>query len=323
MKKKIQNQHDKIVKETYSRPELAKNYFKQFLPEDLKSVIDIDSLVKLDTTYIQEGQDAYFSDLVFQFKVKNSHKELLVSLLFEHKANPDKYAHVQIGHYIFSQWIREIKDKVEIVPIIPFIYYQGKKEWKVPTLHDLFNKYPKEIKKYIPTFDFIFMALNTLNDKTLDAITDAMLLIALIGHDPKVDFRDFAEKLKRILALKKFDDIERNLITLIFVYKLNNTKIDKSEVISIIESLPNPVNKEFMSTYDAIRIEGKIEGEQIGIQKGKIEGEQIGILKKTIETVIKSYDNGIAIPLIANISSITEEEVIKILKEKGKIVVSD
>ncbi|HMP31598.1 MAG TPA: Rpn family recombination-promoting nuclease/putative transposase, partial [Saprospiraceae bacterium] len=105
MKKKIQNQHDKIVKETYSRPELAKEYFKQFLPQDLKSVIDIDSLQKLDTTYIQDGQEEYFSDLVFQFKVKNSHKELLVSLLFEHKANPDKYAHVQTGHYIFSQWI--------------------------------------------------------------------------------------------------------------------------------------------------------------------------------------------------------------------------
>jgi predicted transposase/invertase (TIGR01784 family) len=299
MKKKIQNQHDKIVKETYSRPEIAKEYFKQFLPESLKSLIDIDSLVKLDKTYIQEGQDEFFSDLVFQFKVKNSDKELLISLLFEHKANPDKYAHVQVGHYIFSQWVREIKERAEIVPIIPFIYYQGKKKWVVPTIQDLFCEYPEEIKRYIPNFNFVFMALNELSVQTLDAITDSMLLLALIGHDPKVDFRGFTERLKRILSLKNFDEIERNFVTLIFVYKLNNSKIETTEVISIIESLPDPLNREFMSTYDAIKIEGKIEAK--------------------LETILKAYDKGMDITLIANIVSFEEAEVIRILKEKGKI----
>jgi predicted transposase/invertase (TIGR01784 family) len=301
MKKKIQNQHDKIVKETFSRPEIAKEYFKQFLPESLRNVIDIDSMVKLDTSYIQDGQDEYFSDLVFQFKVKSSHKELMVSLLFEHKANPDKYAHIQIGHYIFSQWVREIKDRVEIVPIIPFIYYQGKKEWKVPTLYELFDEYPQEIKKYIPIFDFVFMAINALSDQTLDAITDVMLLIALAGHDPNVDFKAFAERLKRILALKKFDDVERNFITLFFVYKLNNTEIDTAEVISIIESLPNPINKEFMSTYDAIKIEGKLEG--------KLEGK--------IEMILSLYEDKLPISQIAKYANLSEDEVIKILKNKS------
>ena len=74
--------------------------------------------------------------------------------------------------------------------------------------------------------------------------------------------------------------------------------------------------------WDTVRTERTLiaDAEARGKIEGKIEGEQIGILKKTIETVVKSYDNGIAIPMIANINSITEEEVIKILKEKGKIV---
>ncbi|HMP31361.1 MAG TPA: Rpn family recombination-promoting nuclease/putative transposase, partial [Saprospiraceae bacterium] len=202
MKKKIQNHHDKIVKETFSRPEVAKQYFDQFLPADLKDVIDIDSMNKLDASFIQEGLQEYFSDLIFQFRVKNSPKTLFISLLFEHKAHSDKYVHIQLGHYIFSQWIKEIKDRVELVPIIPFIYYQGKKKWKVLKTYDLFQEYPDEIKKYIPTFDFVFMALNTLSDETLNAITNAMLLVALLGHDPRVDIRTFVERLVKIMALR-------------------------------------------------------------------------------------------------------------------------
>ena len=47
------------------------------------------------------------------------------------------------------------------------------------------------------------------------------------------------------------------------------------------------------------------------IQKGKIEGK--------IETVLASYDNGLAISLIANITSSSEEEVLKILKENARV----
>jgi predicted transposase/invertase (TIGR01784 family) len=299
MKRKIQNLHDKTVKETFSRPNIAKEYFKQFLPESLRNVIDIDSMTRLDTTFIQEGLEEYFADLVFQFKVKGGQKELLVSFLFEHKSHPDRYVHIQVGHYIFSQWVREIKDRVEIVPIIPFIYYQGKKKWEVPTIHDLFSDYPEEIKKYIPTFDFVFMALNVLSDQTLDAITDAMLLIALAGHNPNIALKEFVARLKSILTLKQFDDVDRNFMTLIFVYKLSNAKLDKKEVISIIESLPNPVNKEFMSTYEAIKTEGKLEGKK--------------------EVIIYLHEDKLSVAQIAKHLRVSEEEVIKILKEKGRL----
>ena len=72
-----------------------------------------------------------------------------------------------------------------------------------------------------------------------------------------------------------------------------------------------------MTTYTQLsnkfRQEGKIEGEQIGIQKG----EQIGIQKGKIEVVLKSYESGIPISLIANITGLNEEEVAKILRENG------
>jgi len=101
---------------------------------------------------------------------------------------------------------------------------------------------------------------------------------------------------------------------------LNISRIEPEEVIKIIESVPKPIKEDAMTTYSLLtkkyKQEGRQEGEQIGIQIG----EQIGIQKEKIDVVLKSYDNGISITLISNITNLSEEEVRKILKENGREV---
>ena len=57
-----------------------------------------------------------------------------------------------------------------------------------------------------------------------------------------------------------------------------------------------------MTTYDKIAQKMKLEG--------KLEGK--------METVLRSQEQGLSIPLIANITNLIEEEVKKILVEHGK-----
>jgi predicted transposase YdaD len=73
----------------------------------------------------------------------------------------------------------------------------------------------------------------------------------------------------------------------------------------LIKDLPNTINKEFMSTYDAI----KLEGEQIGLSKG----EQIGLSKAKSEVVIALFGDKIPIEQIAKYTNLTIEEVKKIV----------
>lgn len=62
------------------------------------------------------------------------------------------------------------------------------------------------------------------------------------------------------------------------------------------------------------RAEGILEGKAEGISVGKTEG----IEESRIDFVIKSYDNGIEIPLIAKITGLTEAEVEKIIEDHPK-----
>lgn len=58
-----------------------------------------------------------------------------------------------------------------------------------------------------------------------------------------------------------------------------------------------------MTTYD--RIMNK------GIEKG--------ISKQRTEMILALYDDGISVPQLAKAAKITEEEVLKILKENGRV----
>ena len=87
-----------------------------------------------------------------------------------------------------------------------------------------------------------------------------------------------------------------------------------------------------MTTYTRIAEENQQIGEQIGIQKGEQigiqkgeqigiqKGEQIGIQKEKVEIVLKAFDNGVHIPLISNITDLSEEQIHNILREHGKVV---
>jgi len=70
-----------------------------------------------------------------------------------------------------------------------------------------------------------------------------------------------------------------------------------------------------MSTYTMFiekgKKEGKLEGEQIGIQKGKLE-------EKT-EVVLILYDEGFDTARIARFVKLPEEDVANILKDYGKL----
>ena len=78
---------------------------------------------------------------------------------------------------------------------------------------------------------------------------------------------------------------------------------------------------------DSIRHRSILEGKEIGIQEGKEigiqEGEAIGIQKgeekAKVKTVLKSFDNGAELSFIALITELSEQKVIEILRNHGKM----
>jgi len=206
-----------------------------------------------------------------------------------------------------------------------------RKDWKVASLPDLFKKYPKEITGYLPLFKHIFIDLKTISQEQLLGMRNSMMTAAMLAQQWRFDPVKLKEDFERIYRIFQSEGKKTNFLEMIVVYSLQVSDIQEDQLAEVIKSIPEPIKENIMSTYTMLiekgKKEGKLEGKQIGIQIGIQKGEQIGIqkgeqigkTKEKTEMVLTLYDEGFDTASIARFVKLPEEEVVKILKDHGKM----
>jgi len=79
---------------------------------------------------------------------------LQLYLLFEHKSQQDKHIFVQLLSYM----ARIYEKQSTPAPVLPFVFYHGKKEWRLGTsFQDYLKLKPEDYERlgrYLPNFTF-------------------------------------------------------------------------------------------------------------------------------------------------------------------------
>jgi predicted transposase YdaD len=79
---KVNNPHDKMIRETLSRKETAMDFFTNYLPENILAHMDMKSLEMTKDSFIEEDLADYYSDILYKVRLKD--KPGFLYLLFEH-----------------------------------------------------------------------------------------------------------------------------------------------------------------------------------------------------------------------------------------------
>ena len=286
------------------------------LPAELTSSLDFKSLKVIKETYIDSVLNEYFSDLVFEVSLSgNPPLKVDVVLLFEHKSKPDKYVLIQVGYYMFAHYLQCIRQRKKLKVIIPIIYYQGQRKWRAPQLWDLFGGYPDVIKKYVPTIQHLFIALHSIPESELLSVKNTLMASALVAQKWRFNPIKLADDMIKILSIFEDKEYDWNFFEMTFVYMVSVSEIETDDIKTIVNAIPPKIKENVMTTYTKLKEEGRKEGIEEGIDVGRKEGE----LNKLIQVVLNSFDNNITIPLIANITQLSEEEVVAILKQHGRM----
>ena len=305
MDKKLINTHDKFFKTLFSRKNEIREFVSKAIRPEIVEKLDLNSLRLDKTEYIDYRLRSSFSDLVYNCKYGSS-GEVKISLLFEHKSQPEEFPHIQLLGYILRILDMQIKQNQGLTTVIPIVFYHGKKKWQNRPFETYFISLDNDLKKFIPSFEYELIDLSTYSNKELaDRFESIELQIGLLLMKNIFNEYEIIHKLNVIFAnLDKLiqTDQGKQFFETITIYMLNSTTIDTNKYREIMRNISQQAEQQFVST--AMKLEYK--GVEKGIEKG------IRII--AIKLIIKGYDN----QSIADITSLSQNEIEQLRKEAKK-----
>lgn len=253
--------HDNFLRSILADKEIAIDYFRAALPAYVADRLDFTTLTQLPDTYVSKELRRTVSDIVYSCSIQNGTGNIKISLLIEHKSYIDKYTPIQIGSYIFSGWLKQLKNRQEPSLIIPVLLYHGKKKWRYRTLKSLFNDLDADFRSFVPDYEYIYHNLGEISADAIEALHNKFLAASLLALKMN-GLKEQAEKLiPRILTLARESGM--NLQTSLIVYIFVNSGLKEEKIVTIIDSLPFTIKETVMNTLD-IFIE---KGRKIGLKE--------------------------------------------------------
>ncbi len=296
MNKNLINSHDRFFKELFSKKEDVSEFVAKTFPPEIARSLDLETLELDKTEYVDRRLRTSFSDVVYNCKYGKD-TNIKISLLFEHKSYPESYPHLQLLGYMLKIWEIQIKQKEELTPIIPIIFYHGKKKWKNKPFDKFFNGIDETLQRFIPKFDYQLIDTSDFTDKEIIKLFKSLqlqigiLVMKNIFNEQKIlqEINTIFAGLNQLLQTEQGEQFFETIVA----YLLYATGIDTEKYVETMRTISINAGEKFVST--AMKLEMK--GEKRGLIKG--------IEKVAFNLILKGFDN----KFINEATGLTNEQI--------------
>ena len=285
MSEDISPSHDEFFKNMMGRVAIARKYIQHYLPLEITSLMDMDTL-EVDTEgYVDDHLKECFSDVVATVQLTDGQLSDIY-ILFEHKSGVDKLVRLQVLKYMVSKWSKWVKDKDRFegyLPIvIPIVVYHGVAKWQFSTeFSDMFRLPSENFRLFTPKFNHILHDISHVDEKSFKASVDIQVFLLLLKY---IYRPELSHKLSEILSLlNELKDKYRitEYLPIIIKYILSVGKVSLDEIKEAVKSLPKGDETVETTAYQL---------RQEGIQIGEVRGEAKGIQSMIHELLQERFD---------------------------------
>ena len=313
---KTPNPHDRFFKRFYSQPQFAIELFQLIFSQKELSAYDWKNL-KTENNMLENK----IADLIYSVPLKKDPKVTLkIFILLEHKSRYDPHLFTQLLHYQILLHEKIIREIGKPMPIIPVLFYHGKKPWtwRVSFQDAYFGSSKIPIESRVNMLNYQLKLLDTHDPKVQKVFQNkhfksrgALNLLSKIWTlKPKVS------ELKKVLtSFSDFsgrdDDLILNAVDYLkSVLGMSQDLWEQVERESIEEGILNKGG--YMDIREDMKQEAKMEGIQEGIRRGKKEGRQEGRQEGRREVILNMLKKRFDISIISEVTGLSEEEIDKI-----------
>ncbi|HZK43390.1 MAG TPA: Rpn family recombination-promoting nuclease/putative transposase [Syntrophomonadaceae bacterium] len=306
----ITQPHDKFFKETLSDLETTKDFLQNYLPSEILSLINLDTLKTEKDTFIDEDLTENFSDLLFKANINN--QESFIYFLFEHKSYISNQTPLQLLKYMIKIWETKInKEKSDKLPlIIPIVIYHGAKRWQIDEkfikMIEGIEELPGEIIKHIPQYEYILYDLSPYGDEEIKGNTKLKIFLDILKAIFGQDQEEILEVIKKaIIASEKLERQTKGIEYFeTYIRYIMNVRDDLTfeDIYQAVKDISLEGSEDIMTIAEKLIKEG--------MEKGRAEEK-----RKTVKNLLR-----LDFPLdkIAKATELSLDEIEKIKREIEK-----
>jgi len=307
--------HDSLFKRIMENDIAAKEFLNEYLPQEVKDIVDLETIKVQKESYIEPNLTKRLSDIVYSVNTKDN-KDAFIYVLSEHQSSVDKLMAFRLWKYTLLLAERHIEKKEKIPLIFPLVVYAGKAKYTAPkNLWSLFE-YP-ELAKNLLTEDHALVDLQAMSDDEIAKKKHLALFEYIMKHVQMRDMLKLWQNLFEKLPDAVIIDKEHGYfyISNLLWYidgKLSEEKRDELSGL-IIEHLPKEDGDKLMRTIaDSYIDEGLSKGILIGEARGEAKGVAKGATTKAIEIAHRLLQENTNIKFIASVTGLSKDEILKI-----------
>ncbi|HUM70037.1 MAG TPA: Rpn family recombination-promoting nuclease/putative transposase, partial [Chloroflexota bacterium] len=267
----LRNPHDRFFKETFSRIEVARDFFANYLPEEVTAVLDLDTLELQPGSFIDPELQEQFADLLYRVELVDGRVAYLY-LLLEHKSHPDPLTPFQALRYEMRIWERDVRAGEGLRPIVPVVVYHGQEKWRVATdFAGLFDG-PEALRRYWPTFQYDLHDLSALSDEEVQGAAQLQIGLLILKYifDPALRGR-LVDIFNLFHDLAETKSALEYLGTVLYYVGMASKHLSREDIVVAVRHTLEAKGNEVMQTAAEQWIaEGFDKGVKQGIEHGRM-----------------------------------------------------
>jgi predicted transposase/invertase (TIGR01784 family) len=303
--------HDALFKRIMESDIAAKEFLHEYLPQEVKDIVDLNTIKVQKESYIEPNLTKRLSDIVYSVNTKDN-KDAFIYVVSEHQSSVDQLMAFRLWKYTLLIAERHIEKKEKIPLIFPLVVYAGTAKYTAPkNLWSLFE-YP-ELSKKLLTEDHALVDLEAMTDDEIAKKKHFALFEYMLKHVQMRDTLKLCENLFKKLPDAVIIDKEHGYFYIknFLWYIDGKLSVEKRDELSslIIEHLPKEDGENLMRTIADSYID---EGISKGMLIGEARGEAIGANTKALEITRRMLKENTDIKFITSVTGLSTEEILKL-----------
>jgi predicted transposase/invertase (TIGR01784 family) len=310
--KKLSQPHAKTFEYVFKEKETAASMLKEYLPGKIRNKLDFRTLKISNDSFLDKTLKDYFSDLLYEIKLKSNYKAALIYILFEHKSREEWFICLQLLKYLVRIWEQYLKQNKEIkhLPvIIPLVIYHGKPKWKLSKRFISLFEDTTDLEEYIPDFSFNLYDISHTADEDIRGTPLLKIFLTTFKYIYSPELRNkLWDIFKLFLELNDKTKVSEYLEVLIRYLFYSPGEFNKEELQEQVTSILEEGGYIMQTIAEQLREEGIKIGEknmQTIAQKLKKEG----IKEEKLETAKRMLLDNISIEKVIKYTGLTEKEI--------------